>query len=798
MQPVEIQPTIAAVPDPRGLGALVEESSGKPLPLARVQVRSKIAGTFARTEVQLRFENHHPNPINLLHLFPLPEAGALVEMELRAGEYVVRAEIRRKEEAAAIFSEAQASGHQAALVSAERDDIHTMRVSRVPPGAAVTVQLVILEQLEAVDGEVRWRFPTVIPPRYAAESALTAVFSEEASAGTRIQPPLRASGGVTLDLEVEVSGPVRRIRSSQHAISLDLGEGLRVAPSTRATLDRDFVLGITQSDPTEISAKAWSDGRHTAITVTPPQEFRADPVPRDAVFVIDVSGSMMGMKLDAAKIALSTALRGLLPGDRFRLLAFDDQVERFRPDYSDYNDKNLEEAEFWIASLAARGGTIMLPPLEEALRDETPAGRLRTVLFMTDGETWEEEALTEHLAARAGAGRVFTLGIDSAVNAALLKRMASLGGGVCDLATPGEDLEPIVARFEARFGLPVFTRLSPIGVANARRPYEDLFAGRAVTLWVEGSGPIEVEAEHSGGRWRHRVTPTPAPFALGALWAGARLSGWQEQILADKRNEAELKPAIERVALEFGLVTRYTSMVAVERTRTVDGQTIEVVQPHEFPHHWDPRGVGIHAPSLAVALSASYTTGGAPLPPPPAPSLLAKVKRSVRAAAGALLKRAEPVVDEFEETTGAPPLAEPADDNARAQVVRAPSPASVAPSAVRPSEGAPARSPVGAEMVRLQGVNGSFGGSLERTVAALLWLLLDGHTRNQGLRRRVVMKAAKWLEAHPDALAARALELLAAVEGGAALTSETWWETLAIGSAEGDTLRAAISKRSSS
>ena len=137
-----------------------------PFPLRLVRVRSSIVGAFARTEVEQTFGNPHAAALEAVHIFPLPPDGAVVDMELRCGALVVRAECREREAAERVFDEARRAGHRAGLLTAERPDVHTLRVTNIPPREDVTVRMVVIERLEESDGALDWRFPTVIAPRY--------------------------------------------------------------------------------------------------------------------------------------------------------------------------------------------------------------------------------------------------------------------------------------------------------------------------------------------------------------------------------------------------------------------------------------------------------------------------------------------------------------------------------------------------------------------------------------------------------------------------------------------------------
>jgi Ca-activated chloride channel family protein len=828
---------ITELPDPRGLGGLVGLAARgeQVLPLKEVKARARIVGAFCRTVIEQRFENTLDVPMEAVHIFPLPPDGAVVEMELSAGEVTVRAECKEKKEAEAVFAEARSAGHRAGLLTAERADVHTLRVTNLPPKSEVRVRIVVIEQLDAVDGRFKWRFPTVVAPRFMPGSAVghegsgVAADTDIVPDASRISPPIRLGGGVKLDLEVEIEGAVSALESALHAVRLDLGSSIRVAPSARAILNKDFILLFSTADSQKLLTSAWTDGRYTAVLVQPPAQAQMPALQRDAVFVVDISGSMGGTKMDAARRAITAALHGLMPGDRFRLIAFDDRVEHFRPDFSSYDDASLKAADTWIARLGARGGTVMLPAITAALDGNTPAGRLRTVLFITDGQAGDEDRLLPAVANRKGSGRFFTMGIDTAVNASLLTRLARVGGGTCELCTPSDDIEAAVVRLEARFGSPLLQDVVVEGGIAARPDPEVVFSGRPAAILVEGGfNSLKVRGKVISGEWSEQVSAVRVPEGeLGALWGRARVSYLEDRLALKPFEEEAIRPEILRIALSHNLVSRFTAMVAVDRSVTVSGKAVEVVQPVSLPEGWDERfasgPVGAHGggslrqktaapqslsaprPAVAPAMAAPVRMGrvaardqlGEAAPPPPAPPMEAADKAAEKAEPApieTMKGAASGVMDRLRSLAGMP--AKKREEKTRELVVYAP--ASSEMLLEQDEELERASKPEAKQVVaideaalgRSQQADGSFGGDIGRTAAVLVLLLLSGNTRRKGLRSRMVLKAAGWLEGHKmDARAALALKLLEAAERGESLVPDGGWKILCDGSVEGRALR---------
>lgn len=761
---VPVEPTIDTPESPQDLGGLLGlTGAGEvPFPLESVHVRASIIGRFARTAVEQTFQNPHASPLEAVHIFPLPPDGAVVEMELRCGPLVVRAECRERAEAERLFDEARSSGRRAGLLNAERRDVHTLRVTNIPPGESVSVRFVVIERLADAGGALEWRFPTVVSPRYVPGAPVshhgdgTSADTDPVPDASRITPPLRLAGGTRLALEADIIGPAASVSSSLHAVKVQMGSAIRVAPSAKATLDRDFVLRIEPAaSDARPAAIAFTDGAFTLAIVSAPAADGAARVPRDAVFVLDVSGSMSGVKMDAAKRALKAALRGLESGDRFRLIAFSSEHCSFVSGFSLFDDVTLKEADRWIERLEADGGTELLPPLLDALSGDAAPGRLRTVLIVTDGEVGNDDELTRAVARHRNEALVFTIGIDTSVNEALLKRLARMGGGTCDLMTPFDDIEGRVAGLESLLAHPSAWNVLVQGGELARPEPVVLFAGVPHSLLMSGSAEsVRVTGNTAAGAWSGDAVPQRVDIPLGALWARERIAWLEDRDAASPDEHAQSKDEIVRVALAHGIVSRYTSLVAVETTTTVTGKAITIVQPVELPAEWEPEGFVV--PSM------------------PAPAAMARHVHG-------------PMFAEYEDNGGDTlyegdradaPFDQDAAYEASPAFTPPPAPqsfrfAASMSAARRVASSATPRGPAAdleSALATSQSADGSFGGDAGRTAAALVALLVLGHTSRRGSRRRVVQKAARWLEARRGNDAADlGLRLLERVEGGGAI-----------------------------
>jgi Ca-activated chloride channel family protein len=659
-----------------GVGAIATERGN--LPLQAIDVDAALTGLVARVTLTQTFGNRFDQPLEASYIFPLPDRAAVTEFRMAVGERVVEGVLKERGQARADYDTAVGEGRRASIAEEERPGVFTMRVGNLLPGEQVTVRLVMTGPLPWDDGEATFRFPLVVAPRYIPGSPLegepvgqgTEPDTDAVPDASRISPPVLLPGfpnPVDLSIRVRIDPAgleVGAVRSSLHTVVEEAGDGirtLRVEPGERA--NRDFVLRLeTGSEAVSTALAAVEDaegGRGTfALTLLPP--VGADAVtPRDLVFVLDRSGSMAGWKMVAARRAVARMVDSLTARDRFALLAFDNLIEvppePGEPGEPEEPEGSLpaawgapraaevgtglraagDHARFsaveFLSRLEARGGTEMAAPLARALDLLTgpaaadPAGpgpRDRALVLVTDGQVGNEDQILRLLAPHLGGVRVYTVGVDTAVNEGFLKRLAGLGGGACELVESEDRLDAVMDRVHRRIGAPVLTdlELEPAGLdldpgSLAPRRLPALFAGSP--LVVSGrfdgaaAGAVTVRALDAAGRpWSATVPATGADApSLTATWARAHLRDLEDRYAGDAAPDRELERRIVETSLRFGVLCRFTAFVAADVQVVNEGGVVHrVLQPVEAPAGWAMFDkVALAAAAMPMA---SMSTGG--------------------------------------------------------------------------------------------------------------------------------------------------------------------------------------------
>lgn len=610
-----------------GQGALT--SAGRECPLRHTSVNADIAGLIARVRVTQEFRNSLGETIEAVYTFPLPHDAAVDEMTMTIGARVVRAKIRTREEARSLYRAAREAGQAAALLEQQRPNIFRQAVANIPPGAEVKVSLAYTQTLGYEDGRFEFHYPMTIGPRYSPAGVRDA---------RRIAPPVAAEGAraghdISIEVALEAGVPLAAIGSTTHEVDVQRLSPSRAVVKLRdqATIpNKDFLLGYENAGDAahDVALAHYSrKGGYFALLLEPPRRIGvADVSPKELIFVLDTSGSMMGFPVEKAKEAMRLALDGLYPRDTFNLITFSGDTEILFPAPVPATEDNLRIARLFLASRSGRGGTEMMKAIQAALAPSEDSTRTRVVCFMTDGFVGNEAQILAEIQQHPEA-RVFAFGIGSSVNRFLLDGLAYYGRGEVEYVGLRDDGSAAARRFHQRVRDPLMTDLEiDWGGLNVAEVYPkrlpDLFGAKPVVVMGRYSGPVRGTAKlrgKTGGFASERAIAVDLPAAepkhdaIASLWARRKIADLvgQDYVGAHFGTiKPELREQITRLGLEHQLMTDFTSLVAVEeRVITSGGKKRRIEVPLEMPEGVSHEGVQGRPQMLMVVGRA---VGGVP------------------------------------------------------------------------------------------------------------------------------------------------------------------------------------------
>ncbi|MFM9995303.1 MAG: VIT domain-containing protein [Phycisphaerales bacterium] len=598
-----------------------------PVPLTHTDVDARIDGYVSGVRVTQRFENPFSETIEALYVFPLPEDAAVSDFVMTIGERRIRGVIREREQARQVYEEARRQGHTASLLTQERPNVFTQHVANIEPGKGIDVTMTYFNTLAYHDGWFEFVFPMVVGPRFNPPRDLRhkpfrdGVGSVERGADgasrqvTEVQylrPAERSGHDIAVKVAIDAGVPIESLECRSHQVNvLASSQGGHRANVALSPLDsvpnKDFVLRWRVAGErlkTAMLTQVTEKGGFFTLMIVPPSDLKyVERAPTEMVFVIDCSGSMDGEPLAQARRAVVHAIRSLRPEDSFQVVNFGETASLLGDRGLPATWDNVKRGIDYVESLRAGGGTYMVNGLRAALGFPHDPRRTRFVCFLTDGFIGNEAEVLGELKKHLGESRVFSMGMGSAPNRHLLEEMARLGRGAAAHVGLQDDAASVMGMFMDRATHAALTDvridwggLEVDEVFPARTP--DVFVGRPVMVTgrFRGAGATTVTVSGRAGAGGERV-PILVPVvvgedeglgeagarrALAAVWARQKIAHLGRRAIGDGERDDWFDGQITRTALDHGLMSAFTSFVAVDSlTRTAGpiGRTVEVPVP---------------------------------------------------------------------------------------------------------------------------------------------------------------------------------------------------------------------------
>jgi Ca-activated chloride channel family protein len=482
------------------------------------------------------------------------------------------------------------------------------------------VQIEYQEPVAQSGNQFSLRVPMVVGPRYNPAPVVQsvdfrpdrggwgAIKSDPVPDRDRITPPVLDPAfnpkvnPTSITVHLKAGFALGEVKSHHHPIKVaSSDETTRVITLAEELepADRDFELSWK---PASEKAPAVGNADYLLAFVTPPAVEQAEkkPLPREVVFVIDNSGSMGGTSIQQAKASLLYALKRLQPNDRFNVIRFDDTMDVVFPASVPADAEHVGTATAFVDALQARGGTEMVPAMRAALTDtgNSDGNYVRQVVFLTDGAIGNEQQLFETIAAMRGRSRVFMVGIGSAPNTFLMTRAAEIGRGAFTHIGSVDQVEERMRGLFAKLENPAVTGLTAkfsdakADVTPAVLP--DIYRGEPLVLVAKLdklAGSFEIKGKVGDRPW---VVTLPVASAaegkgLSKLWARRKIDDAEVARTLRQATPEDADKTILALALEHQLVTRLTSLVAVDKTPSrPDGAPLKLTElPLNLPAGWD-------------------------------------------------------------------------------------------------------------------------------------------------------------------------------------------------------------------
>ena len=644
-----------------GLYVLSQKDISSVFPLKKTEVSGQISGNISRVEVIQRFENPFEETLEAIYVFPLPDEAAVDSLEIKIGGCTIKSILKKREEAKAIYERAKTEGNTAALLEQERDNIFTQSLANIKPGEQIEVKISYTESLKFQGGNYEFIFPMVVGPRYIPGTPNSGQRrdTDRVPDASRITPPVlppatRSGHDINVKLEIDAGVSGEQITSPSHMIlTQKKGNKVEVSLAESDTIpNKDLIVRYrVAGENTKIKTLTQADerGGHFATYLIPALNYDKDEiVAKDVVFLIDTSGSQRGEPLAKSKQLMRRFIRALNPDDTFTILDFSDTTTALSKTPLANTAANQQKATFYINQLEANGGTELLNGIQTVMDfPSPPAGRLRSIVLITDGYIGNENEVLASVKNRLKSGnRLYSFGVGSSVNRFLLNRLAEIGRGTIQITRPDEPTEDVVELFLSQINNPVLTNIQ-VGWEGDGEPVEiypvrvsDLFDNQPLVIFGRKTdrrgGKLKIRGVTASGDRYEQIVPVnfASPrnlnldesassariesnfgnFGIAQLWGRAKIKHLMNQMFGGETRSGV--DGVTQTALDYQLLSQYTAFVGVSEEVRVDpdGTRRTVQIPVELPE-----GVsyeGIFEPEPPVHGSSNAVPSFSPVPRP--------------------------------------------------------------------------------------------------------------------------------------------------------------------------------------
>lgn len=586
-------------------------------PLVSTEVRSNIAGPIADVEVRQTYRNDGTVPIEAIYVFPGSTKAAVYAMEMKIGDRTIRAKIREKSVARQQYKAAKKEGKRTSLLEQNKPNVFTMNVANILPGEQVDLVMRYNEFLVPESGQYSFVFPTVVGPRYSNGSDTPDFVNKTTYLSEKAIVPY----DVDITVNIQSPVPIQKAKSPTHKLQIMNHSPKRLSAhlsyDEKSQGNKDFIFNYQLSDDEIVSGTLFydhGDEKFFLSMIEPPSRVKEEMItPREFVFIVDVSGSMHGFPIEVTKTLMKELFKTMKDTDYFNVILFAGDSQRLSEIPLQANQKNVNKAMAILNQQRGGGGTELLRALKKAMASPKPfVNTSRSLVVVTDGYIHVEEDSFDYIREHLSEASVFSFGIGSSVNRYLIEGLAHVGRGESFVITEPQYAKAKATSFKQYIETPVLTNVSLCFDNFSAYDYipryiPDVLAERPIYVFGKYKGDVQGSITlhgHSGsGKYNYKMpleksSADQQNTAIRYLWAREKLK-YLSDYESLSHNE-KYKSQITQIGLDYNLLSKYTSFVAVDERQVTSGDQTKTVR-QTLPL---PKGVSNHAIGFEMEANA--------------------------------------------------------------------------------------------------------------------------------------------------------------------------------------------------
>jgi len=538
-----------------------------PLEVVYHNVDVRIDGQSAITKIDQAFYNPSHHQLEGFYIFPVPKGAVISKFTMHINGKETKAELLDADKARKIYEDIVRQMRDPALLEYSEQNIFKLRIFPIEPRSEKKISISYTQVLESDNNMFEYLYP-LNTEKFSAKPL------KNVSVKVDLKSPEKIKNIYCPSHEVDIVN-----KSDYHSIISFESENTKP--------DTDFKLYFSKNaSPIGLSLltyKSGSDDGYFLLSASPSISIDKQNVEnKDITFILDVSGSMSGEKIEQAKKALLYCVNNLNADDHFNIIRFSTEAYSLFNLLQKAEKQNINKAKSFINDLQAIGGTNIEKAFDLAFKNYKKSSRPHFIVFLTDGkptigETNEEKLLKRIANLNKNNSRIFTFGIGDDINTHLLDKITEASKAWRTYVGENEDIEIKVSNFYDKIQSPVLSDLK-IDFGSGIEVYQiypknlpDLFKGSNLLVFGRYKGGGKAKVTLSGKlQGETKQFSTSMNFKkdneynfIPSIWASRRIGHLLDLIRLNGESK-ELIDEVTTLARKHGIITPYTSYLILE------------------------------------------------------------------------------------------------------------------------------------------------------------------------------------------------------------------------------------------
>uniref|UniRef100_A0A8C1KU68 Inter-alpha-trypsin inhibitor heavy chain 2 n=1 Tax=Cyprinus carpio TaxID=7962 RepID=A0A8C1KU68_CYPCA len=533
---------------------------GNDITVKSYKVESRITSRFAHTTVKSSVVNSGANAQSIGFNVQIPKRAFINNFTMNVNGITFVGSVKEKTVARNLYAQARARGKAAGIVRTNSQAMETFRTEvHVPPGSKVEFELHYQEMMQRKLGV--YQHTLHLQPGRLVPLLQVDVYIFEPK-GIKF-----VTASNTLGEHLSELTKITHTKEKAHIVfKPTLQQQRKCENCTESSVDGEFTVNYDVERESNAGELQVSDGHFVQFFA--PSDL--SPLSKNIVFVIDVSGSMWGLKMKQTVEAMKAILDDLSMDDYFSIIDFNHNVRCWNEDLVQASSIQANEAKKYIQSIKPNGGTNINEALLRAVQMLVRASNqgltdprsVSMIILVSDGDPTVGEIKLNTI--QKNVKRVmreefslYSLGIGFDVDFDFLERIAMDNRGIAQRINANHDAAEQLKTFYSQVSSPLLRTISihfPENAVNnvTQNRFDKFFHGSE--LIVAG-----------------KLQPPTSPFTHQHSFTGFARQMWAyitvNQLLAERslastaNKKRRITQRIMALAVEHQFVTPFTAML---------------------------------------------------------------------------------------------------------------------------------------------------------------------------------------------------------------------------------------------